>query len=317
MQITMTIEQILAQLDTVVDTLPREALTQAQARREEMTPHLLAILEKVLAAPTEVPDGYFGLHSATYLLAAFREPLAFPLFLKLCHLPSKVSDELYGETVTEDMPRILAAVCGQDADSLCALFADGQANEYIRASATKALAVMWLDGRLSQLEMENIFLKLLRNHPTDDDSYAITGLVDTCLDLGPAPFLTEIEGCFERDQIEPFAFGRDSLHRALKWSPDENRSRMAQEHYAPLIVDVADEFEGWAWFVPKQQPSDFGKFDAPPRMLPTLREPAQTGGGGYESIVTAVPVRQISSKDKAVKKSKRAMAKQSRKKNRR
>ena len=107
----MTIEEILKALSHKDNKFPREALEQAAARKDEITPRLLKILERVADDPDEVLDlEDYSYYYALYLLAQFRETRAYPLVVRIASLPPDTVDELLGDTITEGLPKILASV---------------------------------------------------------------------------------------------------------------------------------------------------------------------------------------------------------------
>src|SRR5690242_6291668 len=111
----MTIEDILKALSHKDNNFPREALEQAAARKEEITPRLLNILEKVADDPDEALNSEdHSYYYALYLLAQFRETRAYQLTVRIASLPPETVDELLGDTTTEGLPKILASVCGGD-----------------------------------------------------------------------------------------------------------------------------------------------------------------------------------------------------------
>src|SRR5262245_10637850 len=101
----MTVEEILNALSHKDNKFPREALEQATDRKEEITPRLLNILERV----ADDPDWAIRQESsaylyAFYLLAQFREARAYPLIVRIASLPPETVDELLGDTITEGLP---------------------------------------------------------------------------------------------------------------------------------------------------------------------------------------------------------------------
>ena len=77
----LTVEQIIAQLNTDASLLPRGALEQAILQQEAITPALLTIIENVAIDPLSIDDTPAFTY-ALYLLAQFREKRAYPLIVK-------------------------------------------------------------------------------------------------------------------------------------------------------------------------------------------------------------------------------------------
>jgi hypothetical protein len=86
------------------------------ARREEVTPELLRILEETVnrAAQIDADGDYMGHLYAMFLPAQFRESCAYPLVLRFALLPEDVQYSLCGDFITESFGQVLASVCGGD-----------------------------------------------------------------------------------------------------------------------------------------------------------------------------------------------------------
>jgi hypothetical protein len=98
----------------------RAAVTEALARRDEIVPELLRILEAVADDPqryAKEPD-HMALTYAMFLLAQFRETRACPLLVRIFSAPGETAFDLVGETVTEDLCSILASVSGGDLNGM-------------------------------------------------------------------------------------------------------------------------------------------------------------------------------------------------------
>ena len=74
-------------------TFPREDLEAAIAARDQITPHLLQILEHAVKHAYELAEQemYMGHICAMYLLAQFREQRAYPLIVEFFSLPGDLS----------------------------------------------------------------------------------------------------------------------------------------------------------------------------------------------------------------------------------
>ena len=82
------IEYLLEDLDEYTGFTKYELVDEAVARQEEVTPHLLAILERMLADPEAWLNEEHDIHSyALVLLTHFGEPSAHRLVVELFSLP--------------------------------------------------------------------------------------------------------------------------------------------------------------------------------------------------------------------------------------
>jgi len=133
----MNVEEILAELDRKHTEVPRIALEEAVAQREEIIPHLLAVLEDVARDPAlfaEDKDRNVHIY-AMYLLAQFRETRAYSLLVKIFSAPGETPFELAGSVVTQDLTSILASVSDGDVSGMVELVENESANDYVRGAA--------------------------------------------------------------------------------------------------------------------------------------------------------------------------------------
>ncbi|WP_363182354.1 DUF1186 domain-containing protein [uncultured Lamprocystis sp.] len=106
-------------------------------------------------APAIATDGYWRHHFAIYLLAYFREPAAYPLFVQMGALPGETLFDAIGDTVTESFGRQLAAVCHGDTRGIERLIEDPTLNEYVRTAALRALEILFAIGELNRDALQN------------------------------------------------------------------------------------------------------------------------------------------------------------------
>ena len=111
----MQIDDILSQFDHSIGRFPRTAVREAVARREDLTPALLGVLEDAARDPRPFASEDRMVHIfAMYLLAQFRETRAYPLLVKIFSAPAESIHDLAGDVVTEGLGSILASVSGGD-----------------------------------------------------------------------------------------------------------------------------------------------------------------------------------------------------------
>ena len=100
----MDIQEIIGVLEYETGPIAREALEEAIARQDEVTPELLRILEEArIDMEGLLEDRYMGHMYAPYLLAQFREKRAYPLIIDFFSVPGDLPTEVAGDLVTEDL----------------------------------------------------------------------------------------------------------------------------------------------------------------------------------------------------------------------
>lgn len=158
----MELQEILKALEYNDGRYPREAVSEAILRGDEITPGLLGVLEDVIKDPEPfIQDkDRFSLTYALYLLAQFREARAYPLLLKIFSTPGEFAFDLVEDVVREGLGKILASVSCGDISGLTELVENEEANEYVRSAAMTGLLTLCACGTLSRDELMTYFRSL-------------------------------------------------------------------------------------------------------------------------------------------------------------
>jgi hypothetical protein len=145
----METAEILQQFERSTGKFARAAVEAAVARREEITPELLRILEDTVgrAAQLEADGDYMAHLYAMFLLAQFRETRAYPLVVRLASLPGDLADALCGDFLTEDLGRVLASVCGGELEGIQSVIEDEDTDEWARGAALRSLVTLVAAGQ--------------------------------------------------------------------------------------------------------------------------------------------------------------------------
>ncbi len=277
-----TPEQLLARLaESPNHPYPEAIIREMISRREEMIPALLAVLEDAGTRPAHYLEGgrWKPLTFAAYLLAQFRETRAFkPLCAALNH-PSKVTDELWGDMITEGMGRILASVYDGDDAPLRAILSNREANEFAQsASVTKAYLCLLEAGVVTREYIQSLTADVLTSMLPREPHFAWDGWTGLCADLGFADLVPLIEGAIADDLLDPMYYGFDQLIRRAK----SGLADLRREKYS-LIEDTIKETKGWhTWSKPaKPKPLPPAPVMAEPRTGPKVgrNDPCPCGSG--------------------------------------
>jgi hypothetical protein len=139
----MELNEILQAFDIFDGEYKRSAIDAAIARREEITPYLIGVLENVLENPGHYADRdcqYFAHIYAFILLGYFKETKSHDIIVDLASLPGDLPSELFGDSITGDLAIILLRTCGGRIDKIKELILNKDAYEYSRGSALHALS---------------------------------------------------------------------------------------------------------------------------------------------------------------------------------
>lgn len=246
----MQLEEILSELENNNGIFPRLALEKAIENREAMTPLLLATLEKYknnLEELLDKPDYILHIY-ALYLLAQFREPLAYPLIVEFFSAPGEITLDVTGDIVTEDLGKILASVSGGNIDPIKQLVENQQANEFVRSAALKSLVILVAQGMVSREQViqyfEELFSTLLEKKP----DYIWTNLVVYSSQLCSTELKEHIEQLFEEDFIDTFFIEQEDVDDYFQLGSEAALTRLREHPHYSLIEDTISGMESWACF---------------------------------------------------------------------
>ena len=224
---TLTVAEIIAQFSLVPKSgLPKAALAAAVARREEirleLLPRCLIAIERGEACPEEE---FWLLTYGLMLMAEFKEPLTMPLLLRILRMPADDREMLISDSVTEDMPRWLAAVQNGDLAPIKALIEDREVDGMARWCALRSLVVLVGTGERTREEIIG-YLRELCGKLEREESDVWLGVVDCAMNLHPGPLLKELRAAYadglvdesvipEQAVLEEAERGLDALLAAL------------------------------------------------------------------------------------------------------
>lgn len=242
----MEITHILEELAYDMGELPREAIEAAVAKREQITPHLIKILEEADERIDEIieNDNYQGHLFAMYLLAQFREEAAYPLLIKLISFPGEIPHIIMGDVLTEDFGRILASVCGKEIEPILKIIENFRLNEYVRAAAETSLVTLVSCGQIPRLEVVDYFKSLLTQKLERTPSYVWDHLIACCCELYPEELLIDIERAFEKGLVDSSFIQMEDVKSILSNNKKEEHLYILSQN-SELIEDTVTEMEKW------------------------------------------------------------------------
>ncbi len=246
----MKTQAILQALEHLDGSFPREALRAAVARREEITPHLLTILEQAASDVDRIAadETYMAHLYAFYLLAQFREERAYPLIVEFFSIPGQVTLDATGDFVTESLGRVLASVCGGDVGPMQTLAENAAANEYVRTAALSGMVCLFVEDVMSREAVMAYFRHLFRGGLERTYSFVWDGLVSRSSDLYPEELLPDIRRAFADDLVDETHIDLPWVEQALAAGKEATLRRLRGDRYYHFIDDTVAEMEWWACF---------------------------------------------------------------------
>jgi hypothetical protein len=248
----MEVDEIIGEFEWFDGKFKREAVEAAVARRDEITPELLLVLEEIadpeLAAGLDDDGEYMAHLYAMFLLAQFRETRAYPLVVKIALLPSDLLESLFGDCITESFGAVLASVCGGDLEGIQSIIENPDADEWVRGAALGGLVTLVAVGVKSREEILSYFATLFHGKLTDRNEIVWSDLVLYSTDLYAPELLGEIEQAYEQGLIDTMMITlndvRDDLAQGEEWA----LARLATNPHRRLIDDIVKAMGWWASF---------------------------------------------------------------------
>ncbi|MCH9611360.1 MAG: hypothetical protein S4CHLAM81_04460 [Chlamydiales bacterium] len=241
----MEIAHILEELAYDMGTLPRDAIEAAVAKKEQMTPYLLEILEDAANRIDEIieHDNYQGHLYAMYLCAQLREKRAYPFILRLFSFPGEIPNLVGGDVITEDLARILASVCDGNIEPLKVMIENPHVNEYVRAACQSAMVQLVGCGIKSRLEVMQYFDSLFEGGLERRPSFVWDNLISSVCDLYPEELYPKIQQAFDESLVDGCLISLEDVGHILTIRKETHLFRLFQN--AELIDDTVTEMEKW------------------------------------------------------------------------
>lgn len=248
----MEIDEIIEQFLWFDGKFKQEAVEAAVARRDEIIPELLLVLEEIadpeLAAGLDADGEYMAHLYAMFLLAQFRETRAYPLMVRIALLPSDLLESLFSDCITEYFGRVLASVCDGNLEGIQSIIENPDANEWVRGAALGSLVTLVSVGAKSREEIVSYFADLFRGKLTDKNDVVWSELVAYSADLYAPELLGEIEKAYEQELVDPSFVGLDEVRGDIAEGEQRALDRLATDPNRRLIDDTIKEMQGWASF---------------------------------------------------------------------
>ena len=249
----MTVDQIIAAIDSQDDALPRRALEEAMARPGEVTEPLLELVEEMARHPAKTLDpdnNSLGHLIALYLLAQFRETRALPHLVAALSLPAAAVEELFGDALLGDMACILASMSGGDTERIRPLIEGSDVHPRVRRSALEALFTLVYCQVVERQPVIDYLGELFRGKLERRPSEVWTDLVRTTSWLGPVELFGEIRKANEEGLLTGDEAGwvMEEAEESRAWCLERGAPQIADTGAHGLIRNTLEEIGGYGCF---------------------------------------------------------------------
>lgn len=255
----LQVDEILEQISHAA-TYPQDAIVAAEAQAAAITPHLLNILAETVRNPAAAAEDetLTSCLFAMFLLARFRVAEAYPLFVDIAALPARQADALLGDTITEDLPSLLASVAHGNIAPLDRLLKAEGADLYARSAALEAMIVMVLDGQLTRDAAIGYFRTIFDGELARDPALDIiwSHLVKASCDLGAVELQSEIDQVFAEDLVDLYLIDQAEALTLLNQDPQVRADELRNDSGYQLIDDLAAQMSWWAMFQEQPAPQE-------------------------------------------------------------
>lgn len=244
---------------------PTETVRWAQTQREALTPHFLALLERVARDPAAASEDDANLFTWAYVyLAVWRDCRAWEPMLALLRQPTALLDELLGDMIHECYGRALASVCPGDVAPLRELAQDGSVSVWTRIAVLDAWRLRVQLADAAQAELEDDLLSLgeqcaaeLRNVTEDDleeidtsAEYLLSDVIATAGKLQSQRLQPTVHGWFDEELVDPMTIRREDYDADMRDGGMAPEGSPANRHNA-FVDDPVEETRWWGcWSEP-------------------------------------------------------------------
>jgi len=196
------IQRIISAFDHFDGEYKKAEMEEAITLKDEITPHLIRILEDIVAEPQAyVEKKHYANVYAAALLGYFQEPGAhLPIIRAFC-IDDEEREYLWGDMVTETLPALLFLTCGNSLDAIKNLVLNQEAYDFVRGSAVDALTYAVARGMVSREEVVDFLSNLFTGTEAEEGSDFWGSVANALADLHPGEALEIIRKAYDDDLI--------------------------------------------------------------------------------------------------------------------
>lgn len=251
---------ILGEFENLDSTYKREAMDVAVSMQKEITPYLLNILSDLAVNPEKYLSYCEHDHThehttqwshiyAVTLLSHFREKRAHTLIAQVFALDPEVTDELWGDMITEDLAALLYSTYPGSPEIIQKLILNKNADSYVRSSAAESLAYCVAGKLLDRHDVLEFLSGLFNgNEVADEEGDFYSHIACVIRDLHPGEHMDLIRDAFARGLISPDIVDEENFNETTATSIEDCMAKIQRHIELRLPKDVHRRLEWWAAF---------------------------------------------------------------------
>ena len=245
-------QEIMKILSAPTSRYPIDAVQAAMNQRDDVVPLLLHELERAREDPEEYLDDTDGLFLPIFvliLLGYHRVPEAHALIVDLVSLPEELPFDLFGDAITELLPKVLWQTSSGDASNIIRLMRNKAANEYCRSSAIRALEFGVAEKRLSREEVVELLQELFSDANADVPGSLIwSSAASSLTDLWPGDSMEILQKGYDDGLIEPGSINMSDIVRYLEPNKETVLANSERVRMRDLQRTPHEDLSSWAFF---------------------------------------------------------------------
>lgn len=251
--------QLLNKIKYYDEKFPKEELEEIIRNKEQSIPILLDIMKDVCDNYEKYLNPDIMIHMyATHLLAQFKIKEFYEIIIDIAKLPGEIPYELYEDTITESLGRIIASVYNGDIEMICDLIEDTKVDKFVRSQGIVALQILVFEGILRREKIVEYLKKLLVQKIEEYDDI-IEGIINGLTNLYPEEAMDEIKLAYQKNIVDEMMISLDDVRWILDMGKEAAIEYRKSNIHSKLMGHINDEMGHWYCFNKNNREKEIAK----------------------------------------------------------
>jgi hypothetical protein len=215
-------------------TFPDDAIAHLIDQEETSKVLLRACLTNTHLYHKELTEDYVGALYAAYILAFFRDEMAFNSIVELLKLPAGYPELIFKEFLIQSFPRVLASCYNGNKELLFSLLVEEKTSLISRLVGLVALSILYRVKKVKKEELLELYKRLL-SHPLEASFLA--AMAEEIADLHLHELEDEITSLYQKEMVAKEQFSLADFTKLL-------HSEFSNPTKFFLVEDVFEELTG-------------------------------------------------------------------------